>query len=720
MKAVGGFRSIWYVLKKARQAGGLRAMWRAMRTPNACKTCALGMGGQQGGMVNESGKFTEFCKKSVQAMAADMQGAITPAFFEQYTLQQLASMSSRELEHCGRIVCPLIAGPLDLHYKPITWDEALGKISTAIQDTQPQRTFYYCSGRSSNEAGFLLQLAARIRGTNNINNCSYFCHQASGVGLSSVTGSGTATVVLEDLERCDLVFLIGCNPSSNHPRLLKTLVDMRRRGGKVIVINPLKERGLCKFKPPSDPISLLFGSKIADLYIQPHIGGDSALFLGVIKWLVEHDELNKQFIDHHTDGFDDVVQQVESTSWSWIVEHSGVERNSIASLASMYSESEETIFCWAMGITHVEGGVDTVRMIANMALARGMIGKQGAGLLPLRGHSNVQGIGSVGVVPILKDGMKRAIETELKVTLPAHESKLHGDTMACMEASDQGEIDFALCLGGNLIGANPDTKFAMTAMSKISLVSYMSTTLNQSHFLGRGKETIVLPVLARDEEAQVTTQESMFNFVRRSEGGTARHSGPRSEVDIIVEIARKGVGIVDWDQFRSHDAIRKLISLCMEGFDAQKEHHIPGRTFHEPCFATPNGRAQAHTITIKVPKTITENQLRLMTIRSEGQFNTVVYEEEDVFRGQTRRDIVMMHHADIDRLGLHQDEMVTVQGVKGKMRVVVRCVDIAQGNCAMYYPEVNILLSHRVDKESRTPLFKGEVIQIFSGVDTSQ
>ena len=717
MKAIGGFRSIWYVLQKARQSGGVRAMWKAMRSPNACKTCALGMGGQRGGMENEAGKFPEFCKKSVQAMAADMQGAISPDFFENYSISQLAAMSPRELESCGRLVFPMIAGPLDLHYTPISWEDALAKISVSIRDTDPQRSFYYCSGRSSNEAGFLLQLAARIRGTNNINNCSYYCHQASGVGLSSVTGSGTATVVLEDLDQCDCIFLIGCNPSSNHPRLLKNLIDLRRRGGKVIVINPIREQGLCNFRVPSDLRSLLFGSKISDLYMQPNIGGDATLLLGMIKWLIENDGLDKAFIDDHADGFGDVIAHAESTGWDWIEEHGGVDKQTISLAASMFMESKSAIFCWAMGITHGEGGVDTVRMIANTAIARGMIGRKGAGLLPLRGHSNVQGIGSVGVVPVLKEHMKHALEEELGVTLPSAEDGFRGDTMACMEAANAGDVDLAVCLGGNLFASNPDATFSIQAMSKINQISYMSTTLNQGHVLGRGVETIVLPVIARDEESQVTTQESMFNYVRRSSGGVARHTGPRSEVDIIVELATSGVGVIGWEKYQDYSAIRSLMALCVKGFDPEHEHQIEGRTFHKPTFNTPNGRVQAHAVSITLPRTLAENQLRLMTIRSEGQFNTVVYEEEDVFRKQSRRDIVMMHATDIERLGLQENDRVIVQGTSGNLDVVVRCVDIARGNCAMYYPEANILLSHDVDAESRTPLFNGELVQILKRVD---
>ena len=714
MKTQGGFQSIRYVLKKARNAGGLRAMWKAMRTSNTCKTCALGMGGQKGGMVNEAGKFPQFCKKSVQAMAADMQGAITEEFIERYTIAQLSAMSPRELESCGRLTFPIHAGPLDSHYKRISWEEVMERTSKAIRETEPSRSFYYLSGRSSNEAGFLLQLAARIRGTNNVNNCSFFCHQASGVGLASVTGSGTATVVLEDLSKCDLVFLIGCNPASNHPRLLKNLIDLRRRGGKVIVVNPMKEPGLCKFKVPSDLLSLLFGSTISDIYVQPNIGGDSAFFLGVIKWLGEHDGFDSQFLENHAENFEAVARRTSETPWAKIVELCGVSQEEIGQVASAYKESSGTIFCWAMGITHVEGGVDSVRAIANTAIARGMIGRKGAGLLPLRGHSNVQGMGTVGVVPTLKGKMAEAIEEELQIILPKSTGM---DTMACMQVSHGGEIDYAMCLGGNLLAANPDTRFAIDAMSKIQFVSYLSTTLNKGHFLGRGSETVVLPVLARDEEEQITTQESMFNFVRRSTGGMHRHVGPRSEVNIIAELAHSAIGGIAWEQFQNYSSIRELIAKCVSGFDPNEEHQIEGRTFHQPNFPTSTGKVVVHDVVPRTPSKLEENQLRLMTIRSEGQFNTVVYEEEDIFRSQTRRDVVLMHPNDMKKMQYVQDQQVLVRGEAGEITVFVRVFDIREGNCAMYYPEANVLLSNKVDQESKTPIFKGAVVELLPCVD---
>jgi anaerobic selenocysteine-containing dehydrogenase len=269
-----------------------------------------------------------------------------------------------------------------------------------------------------------------------------------------------------------------------------------------------------------------------------------------------------------------------------------------------------------------------------------------------------------------------------------------------------------MCLGGNLLASNPNTKLAMQAMSKIKLVSYMSTTLNQGHFLGRGAETVIFPVRARDEELQCTTQESMFSYVRRSEGGVHRHEGPRSEVNVIVHLATDGVGLIDWERYNDHDAIRQLLAKCITGFDPDHEHTLPGRHFHTPQFKTDSERIKAHRINLPTPTEVSENQLRLMTIRSEGQFNTVVYEEEDIYRKQYRRDIIMMNKQDAVALGLEQDEVVKVKGNAGELHVVVRHMEITQSNCAMYYPEANVLLSHEVDSESRTPHFKGAVVEI--------
>ena len=721
VKSGGGLPAIWYVLRKAREAGGYRAMYRALRTANACKTCALGMGGQLGGMVNEAGHFPEVCKKSVQAMAADMQGGIPESFFSANSFSALAGYSPRQLEGAGRITKPLYAGPLDTTYRSIGWDEAIERVGTKLSSIEADESFFYVSGRSSNEAGFLIQLLARAYGTNNVNNCSYYCHQASGVGLTSVTGSGTATIVLEDLERLgkgDVFFLIGANPASNHPRLMTMLSDLKRRGGRVVVVNPMKETGLVRFRVPSRIGSLLRGTRIADIYVQPHIGGDVAFLIGVAKAVLDSGAVDDTFVAEHCDGWDEYRTMLESAKWDEVVASSGVDRQTIETVAKAYSEAPNAVFAWAMGITHHQHGVQNVQAIANLAMTRGMLGRPGAGLLPIRGHSNVQGIGSVGVTPGLKKSVLDALDKELGVKAPDTAGM---DTMACMVAAAEGHSRVGFCVGGNLFGSNPDSDFAARSLQNLEMVVYLSTTLNTGHILGRGKETLVLPVLARDEEQQPTTQESMFNFVRLSDGGPERHRGPRSEVDLITEIGERidRSGVLDWSSFRRHSTIREAIARVIPGYRAiediaetKSEFQIEGRTFHEPRFTTDTGRARFHATAMPELRG-SSDELRLMTVRSEGQFNTVVYEEEDLYRGQERRDVILLSRHDISRRGLSVDQPVTVVGEAGRMsHILVREIDITPGNAVMYYPEANVLLSRAIDPASKTPSFKGALVSI--------
>lgn len=712
VKSGGGWPAIVYSLRMAWKVGPWR-FWKSMSSRNACKTCALGMGGQLGGMRNEAGHWPEVCKKSMQAMAADMQGAIKPEFFSKYSIDQLRQFTPREMETAGRITQPIIAEVGSRHYRPISWDDAFKRVIDKLKASVPDETFFYFSGRSSNEASFLLQLFARLYGTNNVNNCSYYCHQASGVGLMGSLGTGTATITLEDIDGADLVFLIGGNPASNHPRLMRTLMEVRRRGGHVIVINPVTETGLVNFRVPSDVKSLLFGSEIASIYLKPHIGGDIALMIGIAKLVLERKGTDDAFIATATEGFDDFRSLVERTTWVEIEEKSGVTRAEIEKTANLYLKSKATVFAWTMGITHHHHGVDNVQMIVNLALLRGMVGRPHAGVLPIRGHSNVQGIGSMGVTPVLKDKVFEALEREFGVKLP---TKPGADTFGCMEAAHQGKVRFAWCLGGNLFGSNPDSNYAAEAMSRIDTVIYLSTTLNTGHAWGTGKETIIFPVLARDEEPQPTTQESMFNYVRLSDGGIVRHRTIKSEVEVVATIARGVLGDhggVDWASMQEHSNIRHAISRIIPGYErigeidkTKEEFQIAGRTFHQPRFATPSGKAKFHTHPI--PDLMGDgNTLRLMTVRSEGQFNTVVYEEEDLYRGQERRDIILMNTDDMKARGLDENQPVLVRSDTGTYGpVLARAFDIRQGNALVYYPESNVLVPKSLDPRSKTPAFK--------------
>lgn len=719
MKSGGGWKAIGYTLRMANRVGWLK-LWKAMRSKNTCKTCALGMGGQMGGMVNEGGYFPEVCKKSFQAMVSDMQAGITAEFFARYGFRELRSFSSRQMESSGRLVNPVYAGPNDTHYRVITWDEAFDKLAARIKASGPTRSFFYASGRSSNEAGFLLQLFARIFGTNYVNNCSYYCHQASGVGLGASVGAGTGTIRLEDLDKADLYILIGGNPASNHPRLMRSLMQLRRRGGDVIVVNPAKELGLVNFRVPSDVWSLLFGTKVASLYVQPHIGGDIAWMIGVAKELLQHKLQDSEFIESSTEGFHEFLAEVERTSWESIETASGVTREEIRKIADMYARAKNVVFGWTMGITHHLHGVENVKMIANLALLRGMVGRPHAGLMPIRGHSNVQGIGSVGVAPLLKKAMLEKFEQRLGIEVPRSPGL---DTMACMAAADCGEMDAALCLGGNLYGSNPDLAFAERAIAKLGFVAYLTTTLNTGHAWGRARETLILPVLPRDEEQQPTTQESMFSYVRLSDGGPVRYPGPRSEVEVLTTLGRTVLGEsgpVDWKQLASHDAIRQLIAELIPGFEpiaeiskTKQEFHIAGRHLDVRQFPTPSGKARFHPVAIPTRPDLGPHQFRMMTIRSEGQFNSVVYEEEDLYRNQDRRDIILMNQSDIDRLGLKTDSLVRIWNSIGEMRLQrVRPFDVRAGNTMMYTPEANVLIPRDVDPQSKTPGFKNILINV--------
>ncbi|MBK8914993.1 MAG: FdhF/YdeP family oxidoreductase [Phycisphaerales bacterium] len=718
-KSGGGWAAIRYSLRKAREAGGLLRFYRALRTRNACKTCALGMGGRRGGMVNESGHFPEVCKKSMQAMVADMQGRIAPEFWSRYDSAALRSLSPRELESLGRLNDPVLADGPDADFRPISWEEALRFCAERLRETAPDENFFYFSGRSSNEAAFLLQLFARVYGTNNVSNCSYYCHQASGVGLQSVIGSGTATVSLEDLDRCDFVMLIGGNPASNHPRLMRTLVELRRRGGEVIVVNPLREVGLVNFRVPSDLRSLLFGSPIASLYVQPLVGGDVALLTGVARAVLELGGQDSAFVANHTTGFEEYAALVRSADWAGIEAAAGVPERQMREIAQRYIRSRAAVFAWTMGITHHRFGVENVRAIAALALLRGMVGRPGAGLMPIRGHSNVQGIGSVGVTPQLKDAVFSSLEQRFGLRLPRTTGL---DTLASLQAAHAGRLRNGWCLGGNLFGASPDAAFAREAIGRLDSVVYISTTMNTGHVYGRGRRTLILPTCARDEESQATTQESMFSFVRLSDGGPRRLPGPRSEVEIIASIAR-GVlgngGPIDWDGLMRHQRIREMIAAVIPGFEplatiesTGREFHIDGRILHEPRFATPDGKARFFAVELpRVERTADE--LLLTTIRSEGQFNTVVYEEEDVYRGQERRDVILMNAADMRARDIRPNQPVAVQSAVGVMRgILAREFDIRAGCVAMYYPEANVLVPLVADALSQTPAFKSVPVRV--------
>jgi molybdopterin-dependent oxidoreductase alpha subunit len=719
MRSGGGLAAILYSWRKARESGNVLGFYNRMRARNACKTCAVGMGGQKGGMRNEAGGSLEVCKKSFQAQAADMQPPILESFFRSHSLEDLLKLDPRRCENQGRIAFPMLLEDGGTHFRRIPWDEALDIAASALRETPPSQAMFYSSGRSSNEAAFLMQCFARAYGSNNVNNCSYYCHQASGVALHLALGTGTSTIALEDLEGADFAMLIGANPASNHPRLIPRLVDIRRRGGRVVTVNPLRELGLVRFRIPSRPLSLLFGSRVTDVYVQPHIGGDVAFLKGVAKRVLEKGGADRGFIEKHTSDFAAVETDLRATDWRDLETSSGVPRATMEQVGDLYLQAKNAVFLWAMGVTHHENGVENVLAISNLALLRGMVGRPHAGLLPIRGHSNVQGVGSMGFTPALKEAFVRAMEAAYGIHVPVEKGL---DTYHGMLAMEEGRIRAAVYLGGNLWGANPDQEFASRAMQRVGTAVYVSTKLNPGHFHGRGRRTLILPALTRDEELQSTTQESMFNFVRLSDGGApARSPEMRSEVEILAGLAARVLpsGRIDWEKWKGHRELRREIARIVPGYqklanidDTKHEFTIDGRIRHTPEFPTADGKARFHVTPLPESRR-GEGELRLMTIRSEGQFNTVVYEYEDLYRGADGRDVVLMSLEDARRLGLAPGDrvrLVSETGVFGPVRVHLAA--IRPGNLAAYYPEANVLVPRRVDPRSLTPAFKSVQVRI--------
>lgn len=722
----GGFKKVLYTLQTVNRIG-LKDSAKALTTNNTCKACGLGMGGQRGGMTNELDEFPSVCNKSIQAQSTDIQPPI-PAEIFQHSIDELKELTSYEVEQLGRLGNPIYKAKGDSRYQILDWQQAIDLCVDRVKACHPERSFFYSSGRSSNEAGFLLQLFARLYGTNNVNNCSYYCHQATSVGLASTIGAGTATVELADLNKCDLIFVIGANPSSNHPRFIHKLKQCRERGGEVVVINPAKEPGLLRFAVPKSPKSMLLGgSDIASDYLQPRIGTDLSLLKGLAKAVIENGFHNLDFIENYTNGFEEFLTDIKNTNWQEICCNCGLSQAEIERVAKLYGNAKSVVFAWGMGMTHHLNGVENIEAIANLALLRAMVGKPSAGLLPLRGHSNVQGIGTIGVKPVLADEVIAAIEAMVGKKLPQKEGL---DTLACLRAAEQGEMDVALVMGGNLIEASPDTQWAAETLQKIPFKLFLTTTLNRGHLYatlpGTSDEVLILPVRARDEESQPTTQESMFNYVRLSDGGIDRIEQARSEIDILVDLAKGVVGSdldgkFDFSAFQHHDAIRETIAQTVPGMESLKnisvskrEFQVANRLMHSPIFNTPDKKANFKVLPTQGKIAYQQGfPLTLATVRSEGQFNSIIYEEQDSYRGTDSRWVVLMSREDIDSMNLRVGEKITLQSAHGSMKdVIVHPFDLPKGSLLAYYPEANVLTGKEFDPRSKTPAFKSVAVRV--------
>lgn len=709
-------------------------IWQTLLHKSACLSCAWGTGGQKGGFVNEDGEILQRCAKSVEAIASELQPGIETHFFDRYNIEQLQKLTSEEANNLGRLSFPVILREGSLHYERISWDEVYQIADRAFRKL-PERIASYSSGRSSNEAAYLLQLMMRALGSNNLADCSDLCHAASTVGLKQMFGSGTSMVSLESLKKADCVVLIGSNAPANHPRLMNELIKLRDRGGKVIVINPTIEVGLVKFASPAFPIkSLITGSDISTLYLQPIPGSDVALFVGIQKSLIDRGLIKTEYLEANTEGCEEVAEYAKAISWETITQTCGVSQEEIEIAALTIANSKNVVFAWAMGVTQHDNGVDNIFSIANTALMTGNAGKEGAGTMPIRGHSNVQGFGSMGVTVGLKQEIQEALEKLLGRSL----SRVPGyDTRALIEAADANKIDTLLCLGGNLYAANPDLTQAKQALGNIETIFYVATKPNLGHFNGLArKNTLILPVFARFENPHKTTAESGNNFVRLNDEGKThlKDADLISEVELLTEIADRlhGQIPVKWRKLQDTKYIRQLIAQTIPGFEkmasideTKEEFTISGRIFTESKFATSSGKAKMFVTplpTLNLPEikdfgvseSIRGLVVVLMTGRSYSQHNTVVYKTGDYYRGMPHRNCILMNRSDVEKTGLQQHQRVTVRGDAGQLEdVEIIYGTIRSGTALMFYPEVNAIFKAKIDPRSGTPAYKRVPVLVY-------
>jgi len=713
-------------------------LWQTLNHRSACLSCAWGTGGQNGGFRDELGEPLQRCLKSVEAITAELQPAVPEALFSGRSLAQLQALSSREADRLGRLARPLILREGRSHYEPLSWDHVHELVEAAFR-RPPERVASYSSGRSSNEAAYLLQLLLRALGSNNLADCSDLCHAPSTIGLTRAFGSGTSMVNLEGLQHADGVVLVGSNAPANHPRLMNELIRLRERGGTVIVINPVLEAGLLKFGSPAFPIRSMLGggSAIASLFLQPVPGSDAAVFLGLQKALQERGAIDWAFVKAHSDGWQALIAQIETTPWEAITACCGLSREELEHTAARLAACRAVVFAWAMGITHHANGTSNVQAIANTAVLSGNVGRPGAGTMPIRGHSNVQGFGSMGVTVNLQEPMRRALEQLLGRPL----SPVPGyDTRALIEAADDGRVDALLCLGGNLYGANPDSRQARRALGRIDTIAYLATKPNTGHFHGlAARQTLLLPVFNRFETPHRTTVESGNNWVRLNEPGSTHLAGGQlvSEVAFLAELAHRlhGSDPIDWRRLQDPAYVRELIARTVPGYAAlaeidasRREFEVAGRVFHEPRFPTASGRAQL-AVTPLPDLTLPAADhfgglaagerglvLSLITARSYGQHNTVVYKNGDQYRGMPHRDTILLNPEDLVASGLRAHERVTVQGEAGTLTgIEVIPGSIRRGAALMFYPEANVLMRALKDPESGTPAFKRVPVLLRAG-----
>jgi molybdopterin-dependent oxidoreductase alpha subunit len=684
----------------------------------------------------------QFCENGAKAVTWEATTKrVPPEFFASNTVTSLLQKSDYELEDMGRLTHPLVYDRATDTYRAVEWEDAFARIGEILRTLSPNQVEFYTSGRASNEAAYLYQLFAREYGTNNFPDCSNMCHEPTSVGLPRSIGIGKGTVSLEDFDSAELIISIGHNPGTNHPRMMGTLHEASRRNVPIIVFNPLRERALERFADPQNFIEMATyaSTRIASTYFQVDAGGDAAALKGVMKALLtmeaeQGNVLDRDFIAAHTQGFDEFAADLEATSWDDIEKASGLTRPDLEEVALAYAKSNATIVTYGMGITQHNKGTANVRLIADLLLLRGNFGKPGAGICPLRGHSNVQGNRTVGITEKPSSEFLKLIEQACGFTPPAE----HGhDAVQAMQAMIDGKSKALICLGGNFAVALPDPDLSFPAMAGLDLAVHIGTKLNRTHLLV-SKETYLFPCLGRTEldmqtggQQSVTVEDSM-SMVHASAGKlTPASEHLRSEPAIVAGMARATLpdSKVAWmELIADYDKIRDLIERTVHGFEAFNERIRHPGGFRLPLppterqWPTPSGKAIFSVYDgVKEDADVlgAENVLRLITIRSHDQYNTTIYAMDDRYRGVFgRRDVLFMNETDLAEHGLEHGDLVDIETIVSGRQLRLKNITaivyaIAKGSVAAYYPEANVLVPlDYIDKECGTPSYKSVPVKV--------
>ncbi|MFF9526629.1 FdhF/YdeP family oxidoreductase [Streptomyces achromogenes] len=673
---------------------------------------------------------------------------VTADFFREHSVSELAARSDMWLNQQGRLTEPMIKRPGSDHYEPIGWNDALGILAQELKGLDsPDEAVFYTSGRASNEAAFVFQLFARALGTNNLPDCSNMCHESSGFALNETLGVGKGTVSLDDLHHADLIFLVGQNPGSNHPRQLSALEETKRNGGRIVAVNPLPEAGLRRFKNPQKPRGIVGrGTRIADRFLHIKPGGDLALFQALNRLLLEAEDarpgtvLDHDFINAHTSGFEDFARHARTVDWDDVHAATGLTRQEIEKVRDEVLRSERVIVCWAMGITQHKHGVPTIREIVNFLMLRGNLGRAGTGACPVRGHSNVQGDRTMGIWEQMPDTFLDALQKEFGFNPP----RPHGlDSVNSIKAMLEGRIKVFLALAGNFVRAAPDSEVTEKAMRSCRLTAHISTKLNRSHTVC-GDTALILPTLGRTERdvqadgEQFVTVEDSMSEVHTSQGRLEPASRMLlSEVAILSRLARltvDGVGDIPWARFEGdYNTIRDSISRIVPGFhDFNARVTRPGgfqlpNPVNEGVFRTETGKAR-FTCNERVVPLAPQGHLLLQTLRSHDQWNTVPYTDNDRYRGiHGSRQVVLVNPADLSELGLAPGDRVDLVSVwddgteRRAENFEVVSYPAAKGSAAAYYPETNVLVPlDSVADMSNQPTSKGIVVRLEPTGDRSR